>query len=72
LPVVIPQQFHVAHIGHLTIYCRWPRNQTFIFSAFIVNAGICLTAQAANKALTFCESVERLHTMHGQCVKWFE
>ena len=34
LPVVIPQQFHVAHIGHLTIYCRWTRNQTFNFSTF--------------------------------------
>jgi hypothetical protein len=22
LPLVIPQQVHVAHIGHLTIYCR--------------------------------------------------
>ena len=32
LPLVIPQQ--VAHIGHLPIYCRWTRNQTFIFSIF--------------------------------------
>jgi len=31
LPVVIPQQLHVARIWHLTIYCRWTRNQTFIF-----------------------------------------
>ena len=38
LPVVIPQQFHVAHIGHLTIYCRWPRNQTFNFSIFYCRA----------------------------------
>jgi hypothetical protein len=31
LPVVVPQQFHVAGIVHLPIYCRWPEKSDSFF-----------------------------------------
>ncbi len=34
---VIPRQFCVAHIGHLSIYCRWLRNQAMIVQLFLAS-----------------------------------
>jgi hypothetical protein len=39
LPLVIPQQVHVAHIGHLTIYCRWDPKSGIYFLFFSAASG---------------------------------
>jgi hypothetical protein len=52
LPLVIPQQVHVAHIGHLTIHCRWDP-KSGIYFLFLATAP---DAERGVHAASTCET----------------
>jgi hypothetical protein len=55
LPVVIPQQFNVAHIGICLFVADGREIRHLFFQPFAADAGICPAAHAANDVLALLQ-----------------